>query len=107
MKVKVFLEVSTYHNTEDGGGGGERFHFSPRVMLLGDFTGCSIGSSKDLLINMLAATVTVIANKWKTSEVLSSAKWINKLRFMEEMSKFIHNMQLQERAAQCSGELYY
>lgn len=43
--------------------------WTPRAMLLGDFTRCKIGTSEVLLVNMLAATSMLIAVKWKLKVV--------------------------------------
>lgn len=48
---------------------GRRFPCTPRVMLWGDVADSLIGTSKILLINMLATATTLIASKWEMAEV--------------------------------------
>lgn len=48
---------------------GRKFPCTPRVMLLGNVEDSLNGTSKILLINMLAVATTLIASKWETLEV--------------------------------------
>lgn len=66
---------------------GRKFPCTPRVMLLGNVEDSLNGTSKILLINMLAVATTLIASKWETLEVPTFSEWLAKVRFVSLMCK--------------------
>lgn len=56
-------------------------------MILGDFSGCKVVTSRVLLLNMLAVAPVLIASKWKPSEVPSMNDWLSEIRYMALMNK--------------------
>lgn len=66
---------------------GKKFPCTPWVMLLGNIEDSFNDISKILLINMLAAAATLIANKWKTLEVPTLSEWLAQVRFVSLMCK--------------------